>query len=223
MKLAIAGDAIITRPVSQLTDPRAKAIFDLLRDADLAFLNCETVLHDYQGAGVFPSAETGLVAMRSPTMIADELRWLNVRLVGMANNHSLDYSYGGLASTHAALRAAGIAHAGTGDTLAEARAPAYVDCGEARVALVSMSTSASRESRASEPFGGVQGRPGLNPLGYHFAADRQTIDRVLALAGGFGLWTAQVAPDQWEVNPPGLHNPLLPVRHAGEPDDPRPG
>jgi poly-gamma-glutamate synthesis protein (capsule biosynthesis protein) len=205
MKLAIAGDAILTRPVSQLSDPRASAIFSVLREADLAFLNCETVLHDYAGPAVFPSAEPGMVAMRSPTVIADELRWLNARLVATANNHSLDYSHGGLASTHAALDAAGIAHAGTGDTLARARVAAYVDCADARVGLVSMSTSATKESRASDPFDGVAGRPGLNPLGYHFAADRQTVDRVVDLAGQFGLWAAQIGPDLWEINPPGLH------------------
>ncbi len=59
MKLAIVGDAIITRPVSQITDSRATAIFDLLRGADLAFLNCETVLDDYHGAGV------GVIARRT--------------------------------------------------------------------------------------------------------------------------------------------------------------
>ena len=217
MKLAIAGDAILTRPVSQLTDPRAVAIFDLLRNADLAFLNCETVLHDYVGPGVFPSAESGLVAMRSPTSVAEELRWLNARLVAMANNHSLDYSYGGLAATHAALAAAGITHAGTGGCLAEARGAAYVDCADARIALVSMSTSATRESRASDPFDGVAARPGLNPLGYHFAADRPTVERAVEFAQSFGLWVAQIGENLWEVNPPGLHNTVTRYYVADEP------
>ncbi len=217
MRLAIAGDAIITRPISQLSDPRAMAILGVLRDADLAFINCETVLHDFIGAGVWPSAEPGLVAMRSPTVIAEELRWLNARLVATANNHSLDYSRGGLASTHAALKAAGVVYAGTGDTLAEARAAAYVDCAEARVALVSMSTSATRESRASDPFDGVAARPGLNPLGYHFAVDRRTIDSVVALSKSLGLWVAQIGPDMWEVNPPGLHNSMTRYYVTDEP------
>lgn len=208
MKIAIAGDAIITRPVSQLTDPRATGILDVLRNADLAFLNCETVLHDYTGPGVFPSAESGLVAMRSPTTIAAELKWMNARLVGMANNHSLDYSYGGLASTHAALTAAGIAYAGTGENLSQARGAAYVDLAEARIALVSMSSSATKESRASDPFDGVQARPGLNPLGYHFEADQQTIDKMVELSSSFGLWVAQITPAMWEINPPGLHNTI---------------
>ena len=108
--------------------------------------------------------------------------WLNARLVGTANNHSLDYSYGGLASTHAALTNAGIVYAGTGDDLGQARGAAYVDTANARIGLVSMSCSASKESRASEPFDGVQARPGLNPLGYHFAADQKSIDEVVDLA-----------------------------------------
>jgi poly-gamma-glutamate capsule biosynthesis protein CapA/YwtB (metallophosphatase superfamily) len=217
MKLAIAGDAIITRPVSQLSDPRAAALFNVLRSADLAFMNCETVLHDNAGAGIFPAAEAGMVAMQSPTTVAAELAWLNARLLGMANNHSLDYSYGGLASTHAALAGAGIAYAGTGDDLAQARAAAYVDTPDARIGLVSTSCSASKESRASEPFDGVRGRPGLNPLGYHFAADRDTIDAVVKLASKFGLWVAQITPDMWEINPPGLHNTITRYYLSEEP------
>src|SRR5690349_10524137 len=96
MKLAVAGDAILTRPVSQVSDPRASAVFDVLRSADLAFMNCETVIHDFRGAGLHPSAEAGLVAMQSPLAIADEFDWLNARLLATANNHSLDYGLGGL-------------------------------------------------------------------------------------------------------------------------------
>lgn len=217
MKIALAGDAIITRPVSQLSDPRAAALFDVLRSADVAIMNCETVLHDFAGSDIFPAAEAGMVAMQSPTAIAEELGWLNAKLIGMANNHSLDYSYGGLASTHAALAAAGIACAGTGEELAKARAAAYVDTPEARIGLVSMSSSASKESRASEPFDGVRGRPGLNPLGYHFAADRKTIETLVELASSFGLWVAQITPDMWEINPPGLHNTITRYYVSEEP------
>ena len=217
MQIAIAGDAIITRPVSQLTDPRATAIFDILRSADLAFMNCETVFHDYNEPGVWPSAESGMVAMRSSPAIAKELAWLNARLVATANNHSLDYSVGGLNATKAALGAAGIAYAGTGDDLAQARAAAYIDGVDARVALISMSSSATRESRASEGYDGVRGRPGLNPLGYHLAADRRTVEKIVEISAFFGLWTVQIAPDLWEVNPPGLHNTVTRyyVRESG--------
>lgn len=206
MKLAVAGDAILTRPVSQVSDPQAGAIFDVLRSADLAFMNCETVIHDYRGPGLHPSAEAGLVAMQSPLEVAEEFEWLNARLLGMANNHSLDYGLGGLASTRAALDRAGVIHAGSGETLSEARGAAYFDGADTRVALVSMSTSATKESRAGDPFGGVPGRPGLNPLAYHFAGDAETIASVVRTAESFGMWVCRVGPDLWEINPPGLHN-----------------
>lgn len=217
MKVAIAGDAILTRPISQISHPRATAIFDLLRSADVAFLNCETTLHDYRGKGVFPIFETGMVAMRSPVAVADELMWLNARLVATANNHALDYSYGGLESTHRALKVAGITRAGTGPSLAEARAAAYLECPTARVALVSMSTSATRESRASDPFDGVQARPGLNPLGWHYAVGRESIDTVIEMAKKHGLWVARIADNLWETCLPGLHNSFTRYHVTDEP------
>lgn len=206
MKIAVVGDAILTRPVSQITHPRAVGIFNILRAADLTLLNCETTLHNYTGEGVFPIVETGMTAMRSPIAVAEEFRWLNAKLVATANNHALDYSFGGLASTHAALANAGVSQAGSGNSLAEARAPAYAECAEARVALVSMSTSASRESHASDPYDGVQARPGLNRLSWHYLVGHESIDQVIDMAKAHGLWVMQVADGVWEACPPGLHN-----------------
>jgi poly-gamma-glutamate capsule biosynthesis protein CapA/YwtB (metallophosphatase superfamily) len=44
-----------------------------------------------------------------------------------ANNHTLDAAHAGLADTLAALRRQGIATAGAGDSLAQARKPAVVE------------------------------------------------------------------------------------------------
>ena len=114
-KISIAGDTIINRSIAHIRDESANHIFELFKDSDLAVANCETLFHDYVGEGVFPAVEAGWSYMRSAPYIAAELRALGFRLMGTANNHTLDYSYGGMLQTHAELTKAGIEHAlGTG-------------------------------------------------------------------------------------------------------------
>lgn len=207
-RIALAGDAIVNRRISTCNDPRALKIFSLFQQADLGFINCETLFHDYTGAELYPAAESGWTYMRAPLEVADDLRWMGIKLTSTANNHTLDYSYGGLFSTLTALKKAGIENAGAGRNLEEARAAAYVDTGSARVSLVSMTTSFTRWSRAGSPHDGIPGRPGINPLGYHFCADKETLDKFIAMAAQFGWWIAQINDKEWQINPPGLHTTI---------------
>jgi len=207
-RLALAGDAIVNRRISTCNDPRVLEIFALFQQSDLGFINCETLFHDYSGPELYPAAESGWTYMRAPPEVADDLRWMGIKLMSVANNHTLDYSYGGLFSTLAALKKAGIENAGAGRNLEEARAAAYVDTGTARVSLVSMTTSFTRWSRAGSPYDGIPGRPGINPLGFHFAADKDTLARFIEMAAQFGWWVARVSDKEWQINPPGLHTTI---------------
>jgi len=216
-RLALAGDAIINRRVSGSADPDLLAILELFQKADLAVANCETLFHDYVGPEIYPALEAGWSYMRAPRHIADELRWMGFRLMGTANNHMLDYAYGGMFSTHAALTEAGIEHAGSGRDLAAARAPAFADAGGLRVGLVSMTTSSTLWSRAGLPHDGIPGRPGVNPLRFHFAADKETMRQVIDLATRFGWWIAHVGDREWELNPPGLHHTITRYFEVDEP------
>lgn len=77
-----------------------------------------------------------------------------------------------------------------------------------RVSLVSMTSSATLASRASMPHDGIPGRPGVNPLGWHFTGDKQTIQRMVDVATTFGWRIAKVGDREWQFNPPGLHHTL---------------
>jgi poly-gamma-glutamate capsule biosynthesis protein CapA/YwtB (metallophosphatase superfamily) len=143
--------------------------------------------------------------MRSPPETASDLRRCGIRLMSTANNHALDYSYGGLFSTHQTLDKAGIAHAGSGMDLASARSPAFVDAGRFRVALVSMTTTSAPASRAGMPHDGTQGRPGVNPLRFHLQVDSKAMSEIAAFYTALGWWVVQVNDREWQVNPPGLH------------------
>ena len=165
-RLALTGDVIMNTRVSTSRDPNVLAAVEVLRTADVTHAHLEIPLHDFDDAGIFGAAEGALAWYRGPTAIAEELRWLGVELVSTASNHSLDYSYGGLRSTCAALDAAGLAHAGAGPDLAAARAPAFADTAAGRIALVSATSSFPAFARAGPARTDAAGRPGVNPLRY---------------------------------------------------------
>lgn len=204
--LAVAGDAILNRRISTCNDPAFEAIARVFQDADLAFMNFEMLIHDYTGPEVYPAAEAGWSYMRAPRYVADELVWLNARLLSTANNHTFDYSYGGMFSTHEALTIAGLEHGGSGRDLAAARAPAFIDAGSRRVGMVSMTSSSTLASRASLPHDGIPGRPGVNPLAFHYAADPTIVREVVEMHKRFGWWIAKTGEREWQFNPPGLHH-----------------
>jgi poly-gamma-glutamate synthesis protein (capsule biosynthesis protein) len=80
----------------------------------------------------------------------------------LANNHVLDWGNAGLLETLQSLDGAGIAHAGAGQSAAEAMAPAVIDVGrKGRVLVFAWGATDSGVYRA---WGATQDRPGVNLL-----------------------------------------------------------
>ncbi len=159
--LAAAGDAIITRRLSTLSDDRLTELCERVRAADAGFVNLEVLLHDYEG---YPAAESGGTYMRAPPWAADELVDAGFDVFAAANNHTGDYSHGGMAATMRELEAREIPYAGLGRTLGDARAPAYVETSGGRVGVVATCTTFPRGAAAGKQRPDLQGRPGLSPL-----------------------------------------------------------
>lgn len=206
--VAVSGDAIINRRISQLSDPSFHEIAELFQNADLGFTHLETLIHDFDGPEVYAPAEPAEMAMRSPEYVLAELEWMGIDAVSHASNHALDYGYGGLRSTWDALDAAGMPNAGTGSDLADAREATYFETQLGRVALISMTSSFTRWSRAGAARYDHRGRPGLNPLGFHYEVDEETLQTVTTLAEQLGMWVTEFDDGEWVLNPPGLHNTL---------------
>ncbi len=80
----------------------------------------------------------------------------------LANNHTLDWGYAGLEETLAVLARAGIASAGAGGNMRDARAPAVLDAGGGRRVLVFGFGSAT--SGIPPAWGATAERPGVNLL-----------------------------------------------------------
>ncbi len=91
--------------------------------------------------------------------IADDLKWAGVDIVSNAFNHSGEFGPSGVLSTRRHCRRAGLACAGTGRDLEEARAPGYLETKKGRVALVSITSGTGlRTGQACPRAGRGEGR-----------------------------------------------------------------
>ncbi|MGH9368199.1 MAG: CapA family protein [Thermoanaerobaculia bacterium] len=157
--MALTGDTIVTRPLSGHSEPDYEALLALLRGAGAAFTNLETLFHDFEGPAM-PSKPS----LRSDPKLARELARAGFDLVARANNHAGDYGVAGMRETSRHLAAAGIVHAGVGESLGQARRPGVFRGAGATVALVSAATTFPDWARAGNARGRIPARPGLNPL-----------------------------------------------------------
>ena len=164
--LALLGDAMITRKLSVYTEPEFLEVRDLIQNATAAFVNAEMLFADYDEEDVIPSSQSGGTYMRARPEMAEELVWMGIDMVALANNHSMDYMFGGLRATRRWTEAAGLVAAGTGENLAEARSPRYLETPGGRVALIAVSSTFADVGRAGPQRKDIRGRPGLNPLRY---------------------------------------------------------
>jgi len=161
--IALAGDTMLTRKLTPFTEPRFLALREILRSADAAFANLEGTVHDWDEGT--PGITQGTFMTTDPNLLED-LKWLGINLICCANNHAFDYGEGGVLANIKHLDRAGLAHAGTGKNLAEARAPAYLDTPNGRVALVATTATFRPWNQAGEQRPDLRGRPGINPLGF---------------------------------------------------------
>ena len=159
--MALTGDSIINRSLSVYDEPQYLEMIEILRDADVAITNLETVLHNFEP---YPMAESGGTWMRSDPKMAEELAWAGIDMVARANNHTGDYGTLGLELTTKYVEQAGLVDAGVGMSLAEAREARFLETSKARVALISLSSSFANHMRAGRSRDDVPARPGLNPL-----------------------------------------------------------
>ena len=166
--LAAVGDCIISRPLSQLAvaDVRFASVVRLLRDAHATYGNLETSITSPDAPGVVPMGVPEDWTVRAEPATAADLRSLGFDLLGRANNHSTDWGTGGLRETGRHLDAAGLVHAGAGETLAAARAPRYLETPWGRVGLVSATATLGNDAAAAlDAFGEVPARPGVHAVG----------------------------------------------------------
>jgi poly-gamma-glutamate synthesis protein (capsule biosynthesis protein) len=159
--LLLSGDSMITRGALKTADEPTRALRELVHDADLAFTNLEVLPNDFKG---YPAADNGGTHLAARSEVVDELIDIGFDLIAAATNHALDYHIEGLLATIEVLERKGVAFAGLGRTLAEARMPVYLDHPAGVLAMLSCCSTFSSGQQAAEQRPDMQGRPGLNPL-----------------------------------------------------------
>ena len=136
-----------------------------------------------------------------PDWAVPALRAGGVDAVSLANNHVLDFGPPAFADTLASLDAGGIGHAGAGQDLAAALAPAHVRIGDVDVAVIGLTDRYPAYAASPRDRGTAYA-----PLAVGDPMTRELVDRALerALAGDPDLVVASLhwGPN-WEVRPDG--------------------
>jgi poly-gamma-glutamate capsule biosynthesis protein CapA/YwtB (metallophosphatase superfamily) len=163
--LALTGDTMAPRGFPQPgADPAFDAVARIIQRASLGITNLD-------GQLLNRTSEPGPAAPRwnaGTTQVAGELRRIGFTLISRANNHGGDGGADAIAATSAAIAAAGLFSAGAGADLDAAQAPVVLGVAPRRVALISVTTSAADDARATKTRGGgeIKGRPGVTVLRY---------------------------------------------------------
>lgn len=178
--IAVVGDLIIAYPMDHMmTDPGFREVVELTRSADVTTGNLETNIIDGRS---FRGSRGGGFGAEPQT--AEWLVDMGFDIVARANNHANDFGREGLAETSRHLDAAGLQHAGYGETYWAARAARFYTSARGRVGMVSTS---DHEPAAAEANGEWPGVGGLSPLrvSRYFMVPEQSWDAIRTMRDSF--------------------------------------
>ena len=164
MKIVLAGECMMARPWSRYGHPGFAGVMDRMRAGDVTYAHLETVIGSTADLEGPKSADWTGSYLIAPPSVADELARAGVDLVSAASNHSFEFGTSGIRSTRAHCEAAGMACAGIGTDLEEARAPVYAEAPDGRVALVALSTGNKAYEVAGQRKGTIAARAGIFAL-----------------------------------------------------------
>jgi len=187
MKFTAAGDLLIQRclPVDGHYDGFGR-VRDFIYQGDFRFANIEGTVHQYECP---PSEESGGSWLCITPDILDSIKAFGFNMYALANNHSLDYSFEGVAKTLEYTRRAGLKTAGTGMTLSEASEPVYLDCRSGRIALIAATSTFKRYAMAGAQSAQMMGRPGVNGIRIQetFLVTPEDMDALKRIAEGTAI------------------------------------
>ncbi len=161
-RLTATGDSMMTRRLpAEGCYNGFEEVRNYIMQGDFRFTNLETTVHDYESFG---SARSGGSWLCSPPGVVEDMKKFGINILTTANNHALDYSYGGLERTLHYIKQAGLPCCGTGMNLADAARPAYLDTANGRYALIGCTMTFNPEEIAGEQTRNLPGRPGVNAM-----------------------------------------------------------
>lgn len=155
VSIGLVADLMLQSRLAELRrepDNAFDAAIEALGETDIAIANLEMPL-SRRGSKILKYAN-----LRSDPVIIEDVKAMGIDAVSLANNHMMDYGPDALYDTLAACDAAGILHAGAGETLQAAIEPAWFDVAGRRIALISVASTLPPGAEATE------GTPGIAPL-----------------------------------------------------------
>ncbi len=165
--IAVVGDIVQTRTISQLDDAAVKAALKPIRSADFAIGNLEQAICDWRKFDGHHYGVGAFMIMAHPS-IADDLAAMGFGLLSRANNRLSDFGAKGNRATDHHLRRVGIQPVGFGEHLSAARAPVYMDTDKGRIAAIAATSSfqpgGEKAFSAAARIGNSNGRPGVHSL-----------------------------------------------------------
>ena len=160
LTIALTGQAMIRSDI-RATAPAAVPIIQGLLKGDVIFTNLEAAIAQ---KGQTIQEGRGFLA---PPEALDALTACGFNLLALADNHAFDLRVPGIQNTIAETDRRKLAHAGTGNNVAEASAPAYLKTAKGTVALI-----ASASGLIATGGNATADRPGVNELRV-YAGDTQ--------------------------------------------------
>jgi poly-gamma-glutamate capsule biosynthesis protein CapA/YwtB (metallophosphatase superfamily) len=153
LSITLTGQSMIRSDI-RAHAPSAVPIIASLLKGDVVFTNFETTILD-EKKGQSPRDGRFL----SPPGALEALKTFGFNLVSVANNHSFDLKVPGIRNVMEQTSRLNLAHAGIGNTIDEAVAPAYLKTPKGTVALVAMASGLVPEGGSATAT-----RPGVNEL-----------------------------------------------------------
>jgi poly-gamma-glutamate capsule biosynthesis protein CapA/YwtB (metallophosphatase superfamily) len=152
MTITLVGQSMIRSDI-RATAPAAVPVIQGLLKGDVVFTNLESAVAE---KGETVQEGRGFL---TPPEALEALKAFGFNLLSLSGNHALDLKVAGIQNTIREADSRKIVHAGTGNNLAEAAAPAYLHTPKGTVALI-----ASASGLITPGGSATAARPGVNEL-----------------------------------------------------------
>jgi len=124
------GDMLQMVPISKNNDPDVQFLMNIMRGADMTVANNENIVVDM-------TTFTGPVShLEVPAVVADDWANMGIKMMTKANNHTFDDGDVGIWADFHELDRVGIAHAGAGRNMTEARLARFYATPKGTVGMV---------------------------------------------------------------------------------------
>lgn len=203
MSFVATGDSFITSNLPKPEGEKFEAVKRIINQSEVRFTNLEVTVHEFEG---YPSAFSGGTWSIADPSVLKDIENYGFNLLNIANNHTLDYSYGGLAATERYLKEYDFVYAGAGQNMAKASRPKYLSCPSGRVGFIAATSTFQDFWMAGEQRRDIQGRPGINPLRYtsthSVSKEKMETLKDIAKITDINAWNNLNYKEGFEIAPP---------------------